>query len=139
KVDGHPRRLVGKPYQQTRTTPPTKYISSDDYAANFKQFLNDRPKDKPFCFWYGSHEPHRGYQWRSGIEKGGMKKSAIDFIPGFLPDNDTVRTDLLDYGFEVEYFDKHLGRMLYLLKKRGELHNTLVVVTGDNGISFPGG
>ena len=55
----------------------------------------------------------------------------------FWPDNETVRTDLLDYAYEIEYFDKHLEKMLALLEERGELHNSLVIVTADNGMPFP--
>src|SRR5690606_3009331 len=55
----------------------------------------------------------------------------------FWPDNDTVRADMLDYAYEIEYFDQHLQRMLDILEARGELENTLVVVTADNGMPFP--
>ena len=58
-------------------------------------------------------------------------------MPGFWPDNDSVRTDMLDYGYEVGYFDSHLVRMLDQLEQRGELDNTLVIVTADNGMPFP--
>lgn len=138
-VNGKKRNLVGKPFQEIKDDPPTNYISDDDYAANFRQFLDERPKNKPFCFWYGSHEPHRGFAWQSGIKKGKLKINSIphDQVPSFFPDNDTVRTDLLDYAFETEYFDKHLQRMLDLLKKRNLLDNTIVIVTSDNGMSFP--
>ncbi len=44
---------------------------------------------------------------------------------------------MLDYAYEIEYFDQHLQRMLALLEERGELDNTLVVVTADNGMPFP--
>jgi arylsulfatase A-like enzyme len=44
---------------------------------------------------------------------------------------------MLDYAFETEWFDKHLGSMLKTLEERGELENTLVIVTSDNGCPFP--
>jgi len=50
-------------------------------------------------------------------------------VPGYWPDNNTVRNDMLDYAFEVEHFDRHLGRMLATLAKRGLLENTLVIVS----------
>ena len=53
------------------------------------------------------------------------------------PDNEVVRNDMLDYAFEVEHFDRHLGRMLAELERRGQLDDTLVVVTSDNGMPFP--
>ena len=44
---------------------------------------------------------------------------------------------MLDYAYEIEYFDQHLGDMLKMLEERGELENTIVVVTADNGMPFP--
>jgi hypothetical protein len=44
---------------------------------------------------------------------------------------------MLDYAYEIEYFDSHLVKMLAMLEERGLLDNTLVVVTADNGMPFP--
>lgn len=107
----------------------------NDYAANFEDFLDQRDKDKPFCFWYGAHEPHRGYAYGSGAHSG-MKPEDVR-VPGFLTDSARVRNDLLDYYLEIQWFDTHLGRMLDLLEERGELENTIIVVTSDNGMPFP--
>lgn len=137
EINGQRRQLVGTPYNAQKTTPPTAAMSDNDYAANFADFLEARPDDAPFCFWYGSTEPHRRYEYGSGIRKGGKQLSDIDAVLPFWPDNDSVRTDMLDYAYEIEYFDKHLQRMLALLEERGELDNTLVVVTADNGMPFP--
>ena len=134
---GKARQMAGRPFDRRRATPPTPDISNNDYAGNFEDFLNAAPADQPWCFWYGSAEPHRGYEYGSGVAKGGKKLSDIDRVPGCWPDNEVVRNDLLDYAFEVEHFDRHLGRMLALLERRGLLANTLVVVTSDNGMPFP--
>ena len=136
-MNGDPRQLTGTPYNTHKTTPPAMYISNNDYTANFEDFLNNKPEGKPFCFWYGSTEPHRAYEFRAGIEKGGKKLADVDYVYDFWPDNDTVRADMLDYAFEIEYFDQHLQQMLDILKKNGELDNTLVIVTADNGMPFP--
>jgi hypothetical protein len=58
-------------------------------------------------------------------------------VPRFFPDNATVRNDMLDYGFEVEYSDSHLVRMINKLEAIGELENTIIIVTGDHGMPFP--
>lgn len=137
KVDGKPRELTGKQYSQRKAPPPTTGISNIDYAANFRDFLADRPQGKPFCFWYGGLEPHRGYEYGSGVAKGGKQTSDLPGVPAFWPDNSTVRNDMLDYAFEIEHFDLHLRRMLDALAEMGELENTLVVVTADNGMPFP--
>ncbi|MBN1466760.1 sulfatase-like hydrolase/transferase, partial [candidate division KSB1 bacterium] len=61
----------------------------------------------------------------------------IDRVPSFWPDNQIVRTDLLDYAFEIEWFDLHLQKMLTVLEEKGELNNTLIFATADNGMPFP--
>ena len=134
---GIPRQLTGKAFDARTSQPPATGISSSDYAANFEDFLNSAKPGKPFCFWYGSHEPHRRYQYGSGVGIGGKKLSDIDKIFKFWPDNDIVRNDILDYAFEIEHFDNHLVKMLNLLEQRGQLENTLVIVTSDNGMPFP--
>ena len=136
-AEGEPRPLTGIAYDEHRAEPPTDDISDNDYAANFEAFLKDRPAGQPFSFWFGATEPHRAYEYRSGIEKGGKQVSDIESVPDFWPDEEEVRIDMLDYAFEIEHFDDHLGRMLQLLEEHGELENTLVVVTADNGMPFP--
>jgi N-sulfoglucosamine sulfohydrolase len=116
-------------------SPAPKEIRNTDYAANFEEFLNNKPKGKPFSFWYGGHEPHRKFKKGIGIENG-MDPNKVT-VPAFLPDTAQIRSDILDYGFEIQWFDKHLGRMLDTLEKRGELDNTIIVVTSDNGMAFP--
>lgn len=137
--DGARRLMTGKAFNGKTAAPPTTGISNNDYAGNFAAFLDASPKDRPWCFWYGAVEPHRGYEFGSGVAKGGKKLSDVDRVPKFWPDNDAVRNDILDYAFEVEHFDRHLGRMLDELEKRGQLSNTLVIVTSDHGMPFPRG
>ena len=134
---GRPRRLTGTPFNAKKATPPTPQISNNDYAANFVDFLDAAPKDAPWCFWYGGLEPHRAYEFRSGEAKGGKNPAEIDRVPGYWPDDETVRHDMLDYAFEVEHFDRHLGRMIAELEKRGLLDQTLIIVTSDHGMPFP--
>jgi len=69
---------------------------------------SDAPDHQSRCFWYGGHEPHCGYENRAGIAKGGKKLSDIDEVSDFWPDNEIVRTDMLDYPYKVEHFDTHL-------------------------------
>lgn len=134
---GQPRQMAGQPFNRRKAPPPADGISNNDYAANFADFLESVPTNRPWCFWYGSLEPHRGYEFGSGVAKGGKQLSQIPRVPGCWPDTEVVRNDLLDYAFEVEHFDRHLGRMLELLERRGQLESTLVLVTSDNGMPFP--
>ena len=134
---GNPRLLTGKAFNSRRLTPPTSGISANDYSGNFEEFLNSITDESPFCFWYGSVEPHRAYEYGSGIAKGGKKIEEITDVYDFWPDHDMVKTDILDYAYEIEYFDNHLVRMINLLEEKGELDNTIIIVTADNGMPFP--
>ncbi len=110
-------------------------ISIRNYFANFKYFIDSVKGDKPFFFWYGAHEPHRVFEQDSW--KRTDKKLENSKVPGFLPDHEIVRGDVLDYAVEIEWFDIHLQKMLTYLEEIGELENTVVIVTSDNGMSFP--
>jgi uncharacterized sulfatase len=114
---------------------PATGISNNDYALNFEDFLKEKPADKPFFFWFGSFEPHRDYEQGSGAASG-LRKSNLR-VPSFLPDNDIVQNDLLDYALEINWFDKQLGEIIRVLRASGELENTYVVITADNGMPFP--
>lgn len=106
-----------------------------DKFDSFEEFLNDSPSDKPFCFWFGSHEPHRGYEEGSG----GAAEIAIDQIqlPACLPDSKEIRSDVADYLLEVQHFDNQIGELLLKLESIDQLDNTLIAVTSDNGMPFP--
>jgi len=134
---GKQRLITGKPYNSRKSIPSTSEMGSNDYSSNFNDFLDATPQNTPWCFWYGSNEPHRGYEFQSGLKKGGKKLSDISRVPDYLPDDEIVRHDLLDYAFEVEHTDNHLGLMIAELDKRGQLDNTLIIVTSDHGMPFP--
>lgn len=136
KDAGWSRNPVGPEYNKRQFgSTPTAGISKTDYVSNFKDFLSDRPTGKPFFFWYGGFEPHRNYEAGSGAASGLNIKDMV--VPPFLPDNELVRNDLLDYALEINWFDQQLGKMLQLLEAAGELENTIIVVTADNGMPFP--
>jgi uncharacterized sulfatase len=133
---GWPRNPVGPEYNTRKLeNPPTKGINKTDYAANFADFLAEKPKAKPFFFWFGAHEPHRVYEAGSG-KKAGLNPNNI-IVPPFLPDNDLVRNDLIDYALEIQWFDKQLGNIMKQLDDAGELKNTIIIITADNGMAFP--
>ncbi len=101
----------------------------------FADFLKTVPEGKPFCFWFGSTDPHRPYEAGSGARSGLKTDNVV--IPPFWPDNEVSRNDVLDYYWKVQRFDREVGELLGLLEKQGRLENTLVVMTGDNGWPFP--
>ncbi len=132
---GFKRNPAGPAYNQHRSKPPYAAMNAIDYARNFEAFLAQRKPGQPFYFWYGASEPHRAYD-EGAAERAGRNVKAVD-LPAYYPNSDVIRSDYLDYGLEVEWFDQHLGRILKKLEEAGELDNTLVVVTSDHGAPFP--
>lgn len=132
---GRTRNPAGPAFDLLTQETIARNISPKDYPGNFGEFLRQRDKSKPFCFWMGFHEPHRSYEWKSGERLG--KKPADVVVPAYLPDTAIVRHDLLDYAVKVEWGDSQVGRALKILEDAGELENTLVIVTSDNGMPFP--
>ena len=129
------RNPSGPSFDEHKLTPPTSGMNPLDYAKNFEAFLQQKPKDKPFCFWMGITDPHRAYELNSGVRLG--KRLADVKVPSYLPDIAPVRSDLADYAVEVEWADTFIGKALATLEGRGELEHTLIVVTSDHGMPFP--
>lgn len=125
KAGGREQNPAGQSYR----------VKGQGYEAGFEKFLEERPAGVPFAFWFGSSDPHRGYEKGSGRASGKTLEQAE--VPPFLPDTPEVRDDLLDYAFEVERFDRDCGKMLALLKATGEYDRTIIIVTSDNGMPFP--
>lgn len=110
----------------------------DSFGERFKsfdEFLNEREAGEPFCYWHGGQDPHRPYELGIGV-KSGMDLSKVK-VPACLPDTDTVRSDVADYLWEVQRFDREVGDIVQRLEAMGELDNTIIVVSGDNGMPFP--
>ncbi|KKN03687.1 hypothetical protein LCGC14_1105220, partial [marine sediment metagenome] len=137
REDGTERQIMGQAYNSKTLTPATPFIGPNDYSANFVDFLDKVPQDEPWSFWVGTIEPHRGYEYGSGAKLGGKSVDMIKNFPPYWPDNEITRNDLLDYAFEIEDTDKHIGKIMETLKKRNLLDNTLLVVTSDHGMPFP--
>ncbi len=98
---------------------------------SFADFLKTVPPGKPFCYWYGSRDPHRPYKEGSGLPLYSVR------IPPYLPDTPEARSDLVDYYVAVQRYDKDTGDLLKLLEAAGRDRNTVVVMTSDNGLPFP--
>ena len=126
---------AGKEYREKRLHPPFRSMSANDYAANFEAFLGEVEEGQPFCFWLGTHEPHRAFETGAGKKSGKDPKQVV--VPPIFPDHPTVRNDLLDYYVEVEHFDLMVARAMATLEKEGHLGNTIVVITSDHGMPFP--
>jgi arylsulfatase A-like enzyme len=111
--------------------PAGKRYGEEGFAA----FMEERNGEQPFCFWLGASDPHRPYDRGTGAASG-MDLDKIRLFKCF-PDSDSVRSDVADYYYEVQRFDTLVASAIRILEEKGELENTIIVVTGDHGMPFP--
>ena len=112
-----------------------KQVLYDETRDNFREFLDARPGNKPFCYWWGPTNTHRTWERGSGRSLWDIEPDSLEGrLPAFLPDVHEVREDTADYLGECQAVDKGIGILLAELDEAGELENTLFVVSGDHGI-----
>lgn len=100
-----------------------------------RRVLKGRAPGQPFFFVYGTINVHRPYQADSGQRLWGIEPDTLQGrLPRFIPDVHDARRDFADYLGEVQAADAMLGVMLEELEAAGELDQTLVILSGDNGI-----
>ena len=148
KAHGFATACIGKKHVAPDTVYPFDFEprvnarSPADMAAQVTQFLNENT-DTPFYLHIGSTHPHRagkGFgndQTPAGIEPGSYTPDEI-IVPNFLPDVPGVREDLADYYESVSRWDTVVGAVLEALDTSGRADETLVFVTTDHAMPFPG-
>lgn len=99
--------------------------------SQFRDFLDQKPRDRPFFLQLCSSDPHRPLT-TFGPEKHDPAKIKL---PAHFPDTKLVREDFARYYDEIAHFDVFFGEVLSELDKRGLAKNTLVAFMGDNGCS----
>jgi arylsulfatase A-like enzyme len=99
--------------------------------AQFREFLDIKPREKPFFLQLCSNDPHRPLT-TCGPEKHDPAKIKL---PAHYPDTRLVREDFARYYDEIAHFDVFFGEVTAELEKRGLANNTLVAFMGDNGCS----
>ena len=113
-------------------------ISPVDYAGNFQKFLDTGDTNAPFFFWAGIREPHRpnGKDNDVKLAKAGYPTEAMK-VPPFLPDTLGIKKEIAKYEYASRDCDISLGKLLKVLEARGLAEDTIVIVTGDNGMDVP--
>jgi len=102
----------------------------EDWVA----LMRERPKEKPFFFWFASVDAHRPWN----IDSTAPVFAPEDvWVPPFLFDGPKTREDLTGYYHEVSRADHYLGEIIKELKKQGISENTYVIFMSDNGRPFP--
>jgi arylsulfatase A-like enzyme len=100
----------------------------EETQAQYIEFLNQVPKDKPFFLQLAFSDPHRIFDAKEYEPDPAKIK-----VPAAFPDTKLLREDLAAYYGEIQRFDESVGKLLDELTKRGLDKNTLVIFIGDNG------
>ncbi|MCF6176966.1 MAG: sulfatase-like hydrolase/transferase [Victivallaceae bacterium] len=130
--------------------------STELYTDAAIDAIEKAPTDKPwFCYlaYLAPHDPHDSPEPFASMYDPGN----IPLLPNHMPehpfDNGTmvIRDELLEnwpreeaamrryraryYGM-ISHLDHHVGRLLGMLTARGQLDNTVIVFTGDQGLAI---
>lgn len=96
-----------------------KYKCLDEFRTNFAlEFLEKKDNSKPFFLYMSYRTPH--------AHEYNVRKNDLYKDKGF-PEYDR------EYASRVTMLDEQIERLLNTLEERGELENTLVVFSSDNG------
>lgn len=119
------------------------FQNSPGEASNYVRVTEDaeaflaREHTEPFFLDIGYFPPHR-------IGEGAFPHSepvpnpAYVRPPAHLPDTVETRQDYAEFLASAATFDTMVGRVLQSVKANGLDENTLVIITTDHGIAFPG-
>lgn len=137
-------------------TPVLRRGSSERHADATIKFLKARGRDKPFYIYFAPPVPHDPRVTAPEFHKL-YDPAKVPLPAAFLPqhpfDNgemtvrdeklapwprtpEDTRQQLADYFACITGLDHHIGRVFQQLKDMGEWDNTLIVFTGDNGLSL---
>jgi N-sulfoglucosamine sulfohydrolase len=94
--------------------------------------LRERPP-QPFFLSVGFFETHREYFPATSI-----RDSLYSLPPGNLPDTPETRQDMASYKASARSLDQGVGAVLNALDEHDIADDTLVILTTDHGLAFPG-
>jgi arylsulfatase A-like enzyme len=134
------------PVGKAQFTPPWDHTSDRKGGGNsgghaeWVREVRERPADKPFFFWFASHDAHRAWdgdrEW-DAAKYGPMHRPEEVIVPPFLVDDPATRGDLASYYNEITRFDYFIGEVVKELTAQNALDDTLIFVLADNGRPFP--
>lgn len=96
-------------------------------------FLSRPNLPDPFFLSVGFFETHREF-WPAGPEDRADRTAP----PPGLPDTLEIREDMAQFKASARVLDSKIGLVLAELRRKNLLENSVVIVTTDHGIPFPG-
>jgi len=102
-------------------------------VEGIRNFMS-RSEQSPFCLVVALVEPH--VPWVMG-DASAYPPANIE-LPPHIADTPRTRRDFSQYLAEITYMDGQVGEILDTLEEVGQLTNTLVLFTSEQGAQFPG-
>ena len=148
QAHGYATGCIGKKHVEPASVYPFAYEpgvdarSPDGMASKVTEFLSEHA-EQPFYLHIGSEYPHRaGRGFGNERMHAGITPTPYDpeevIVPGFLPDVPRVRRDLAEYYESVSRYDQVVGAVVAALEASGRAEETLIFVTTDHAMPFPG-
>src|SRR4051812_1417609 len=88
---------------------------------------------QPFFLSVGFFETHRDY-----FEPSSVRDALYSLPPANLPDTPQTRRDMAAYKASARSLDQGVGAVLNALDEHDLADDTLVILTTDHGLAFPG-
>ena len=98
------------------------------------QHLQSRPGNKPFFFWFASHDAHYDFDINDHAPVYDPDRITA---PPMMIDGPKTRAELAGYFHEVSRTDHYVGEIIKELKAQDILDNTYIIYCSDNGRPFP--
>jgi len=103
-----------------------------DVAPATVSLLRDRPRE-PFFLSVGFFETHRDY-----FEPTSVRDALYSLPPTNLPDSPATRRDMAAFKQSARALDHGVGAVLSGLDEQNLADHTIVILTTDHGLPFPG-
>jgi arylsulfatase A-like enzyme len=91
------------------------------------------PLQQPFFLSVGFFETHRDW-----LDPPALRDALYSLAPANLPDTPETRRDIAAYRASARSLDHGVGSVLEALDAQGLTDNTLIILTTDHGLAFPG-
>ncbi len=122
---GDPKRLGYETVLSEHSKAP------ESVAAAMTRIKTAKTRNRPFFAKVGFGEVHRRFTHGIDTEKG-------VFVPPWLKETKDIRDDLAAFQATIRYFDERVGEILDTLEASAIAENTVVIMTSDHGIPYPG-
>jgi len=109
------------------------HTRADAVAPATATLLEQLPGRQPFFLSVGFFETHREY-----FEPTSVRDALYSLPPANLPDTPETRRDMAAFKASARSLDQGVGAVLNALDEADLADETLVILTTDHGLAFPG-